>query len=202
MMRIISGSARGTRLRSLEGEKTRPTLERVKEAIFSMIQFEVSGAAVLDLFSGSGQMALEALSRGAESADMVDFSEAALGIIRENTAKTHMQDRANLIRSDALSYLRRIAGKKRYDIVLLDPPYASGLIPSALDLLYNGKLLKEGAIVVCEGDADGAESALLPKGEAAKHFTVRKNARYAKTRVILLDFENSSDLEVNDGTDE
>ncbi len=201
-MRIISGSARGTRLRSLEGEKTRPTLERVKEAIFSMIQFEVSGAAVLDLFSGSGQMALEALSRGAESADMVDFSEAALGIIRENTAKTHMQDRANLIRSDALSYLRRIAGKKRYDIVLLDPPYASGLIPSALDLLYNGKLLKEGAIVVCEGDADGAESALLPKGEAAKHFTVRKNARYAKTRVILLDFENSSDLEVNDGTDE
>lgn len=201
MMRIISGSARGTKLRSLEGEKTRPTLERVKEAIFSMIQFEVSEATVLDLFSGSGQMALEALSRGAQSADMVDSSEAALAIIRENCNKTHMQEKANVTRSDALSYLRRIAGKKRYDIVFLDPPYASGLIPSAIDLLFNGRLLNDGAVVICEGDADSAESALLPKGDAAKHFTVRKNARYAKTRVILLDFKHSSDLEVDDGTD-
>ena len=145
-------------------------------------------ASVLDLFSGSGQMALESLSRGAEHADMVDASEAAVNVIRDNVAKTRMQDKTYITRSDALSYLRRIEGKKQYDIVFLDPPYASGLIPAALDLLCKGRLLKDGAIVVCEGDADGAESALMPKGDIAEHFTVRKNAKYAKARVIVLDF--------------
>ena len=188
MMRIISGSARGTRLATLEGESTRPTLERVKEALFSMIQFEISGARVLDLFSGSGQLALEALSRGAASADAVDSSSAAIAVITKNIKATHMENKCSIRRMTAEGFLQTNAGRKEYDLVFLDPPYAKGLIPDALIRLHSGKMLSDGATVVCELAASDGEEDILNSPVLCECFTVRKNASYARARVIILDY--------------
>lgn len=184
MMRIISGSARGTRLVTLEGDNTRPTLERVKEALFSMIQFEIAGARVLDLFAGSGQLALEALSRGAAEADAVDSSNEANRIIRQNVEKTHMAQKCRIWKMTSDAFLRANAGRRKYDLVFLDPPYAKGLIPDALAALHNGGMLADGAVVVCELSASDNEADLM----AGEVYTVRKNASYARARLIILDY--------------
>ena len=122
-MRIITGMAKGITLKTLEGDNTRPTSERVKEAVFSMIQFDIEGRSVLDLFAGSGQMALEALSRGAASATLVDKSKEAIAIINYNSQKTKLSDKCTVIQADFLDFIKRSAGKQ-YDIIFLDPPYA------------------------------------------------------------------------------
>lgn len=185
MMRIISGSARGTKLVTLEGENTRPTLERVKEALFSMIQFEIADADVLDLFAGSGQLALEALSRGAGRADAVDSSADANRVIRTNIEKTHMSDKCTLHRMPAEDYLERYKGKRSYSLVFLDPPYAKGLVPSVLKKLSEYRMLEKGAVVVCEVSAsDGADS-LVPQDLG---YSVRRDAVYSRSRVIILDY--------------
>lgn len=192
MMRIISGSARGTRLVTLEGDNTRPTLERVKEALFSMIQFEIAGARVLDLFAGSGQLALEALSRGAAEADAVDSSNEANRVIRQNVEKTHMAQKCRLWKMTSEAFLRANAGRRKYDLVFLDPPYAKGLIPDALAALHNGGMLADGAVVVCELSASDNEADLM----AGEMYTVRKNASYARARLIILDYVGG---EANEG---
>ncbi len=157
MMRIITGKAKGIKLTTLEGENTRPTSERAKEAIFSMIQFELEGRRVLDLFAGSGQMGLEALSRGAESAVMVDHAKAAVSVIKQNIIKTKLEG-ASAICADSLEFLRG-EGRKRnesakFDIVFLDPPYSEKLIPKALELLLSGRLIKRTSLIVCESASD------------------------------------------------
>ncbi|MBR6602386.1 MAG: 16S rRNA (guanine(966)-N(2))-methyltransferase RsmD, partial [Clostridia bacterium] len=131
-MRIITGKAKGIRLATLDGEATRPTSERTKEAVFSMLQFDIEGRRVLDLFAGSGQMGLEALSRGAQSATFVDHAKAAISVIKQNIEKTRLEG-ANVVCADSLEYLRT-EGRKRnesakFDIVFLDPPYADKIIP-------------------------------------------------------------------------
>ena len=131
-MRIITGSARGTRLETPEGLDTRPTAERVKEALFSMIQFEIDGKRVLDLFGGSGQLGLEALSRGAWKATFVDASKEAVETIKTNAKKTKLFDRCVILNTDYKAFIRGAAGKERFDIIFLDPPYASELT------LWNG----------------------------------------------------------------
>ena len=108
MMRIITGSARGTKLVTLEGETTRPTAERVKEAVFSMLQFEIEGRMVLDLFAGSGQLALEALSRGAAKATMIDTSRDAVAVIMENAKKTRLFDRCRISCADSISFINAV----------------------------------------------------------------------------------------------
>ena len=143
MMRIITGSARGTRLASLEGEATRPTAERVKEAIFSSIQFDIEGRSVLDLFAGSGQLGLEALSRGATSAMFVDSSADAMTIVKANAKKTGFFDCSRFLISDYRSYLRKATGRDGYHLIFLDPPYALGLIPDALRRILAAKLAKQ-----------------------------------------------------------
>ena len=192
MMRIISGSARGTRLVTLEGDNTRPTLERVKEALFSMIQFEIAGARVLDLFAGSGQLALEALSRGAADADAVDSSNEANRIIRQNVEKTHMAQKCRIWKMTSDAFLRANAGRRKYDLVFLDPPYAKGLIPDALAALHKGGMLADGAVVVCELSASDNEADLM----AGEVYTVRKNSSYARARLIILDYVGG---EANEG---
>lgn len=192
MMRIISGSARGTRLVTLEGDNTRPTLERVKEALFSMIQFEIAGARVLDLFAGSGQLALEALSRGASEADAVDSSNEANRIIRQNVEKTHMAQKCRIWKMTSDAFLRANAGRRKYDLVFLDPPYAKGLIPDALAALHKGGMLADGAVVVCELSASDNEADLM----AGEVYTVRKNSSYARARLIILDYVGG---EANEG---
>ena len=135
-MRIITGKARGTNLYTLPGSTTRPTADRVKEAVFSMLQFDIEGRSVLDLFGGSGQLALEALSRGARDAVIADSQRGAIDIIKKNAEKTKLSSGCTIMLSDWKETLRRLSGKK-FDIVFLDPPYSSGLIPDVLKELYH-----------------------------------------------------------------
>ena len=153
MMRIITGKARGVRLATLEGLATRPTTEKVKEAIFSMIQFDIEGRRVLDLFAGSGQMALEALSRGAKSATLVDASKEAAEIIRKNAIKTKLFADAKIITNDYKLAIRQLAGEK-FDIIFIDAPYAAKLTGDALQRLCDADLIADGATVICESDDD------------------------------------------------
>ena len=125
-MRIITGSARGAKLVTLEGLETRPTAERTKEAVFSILRFDIEGRKVLDMFSGSGQMALEAVSRGAESAVMLDKSRDAVNIINKNAEKTRLADKCKIYCSDCFDYLKRNKGEK-FDLVFLDPPYSKDM---------------------------------------------------------------------------
>ena len=148
-MRIITGKAKGVRLKTLEGDTTRPTAERVKEAVFSMIQFDLEERSVLDLFAGSGQMALEALSRGASEATLVDKSAEAVAIIKENAAKTKLSDKCTVYRSDYLDFIRRFSGKQ-YDIVILDPPYALKMYAPALRALIKADMLKPTTLIICD----------------------------------------------------
>lgn len=143
-MRVITGSARGTSLKTLEGDTTRPTSEKVKEAIFSALQFELEGRRILDLFAGSGQMGIEALSRGAESAIFVDSDKNAVKIIKENLEKTKLSDQAQVFQGDSLAFLSMTG--KIFDIVFVDPPYQTGLLQKAADKLAS-RVAEGGAVV-------------------------------------------------------
>ena len=175
-MRIITGTARGMRLETLEGTATRPTAEKVKEALFSMIQFDIEGRRVLDLFGGSGQLALEALSRGAASATIIDARDAASLIIR-NAQKTKLYDRTRILTCDWEAYLRGNAGKERFDIVFIDPPYASDYAHRAVDMLISGDMLTGCALIAVEsGSAEPTEHEGL---------RILRHTRYAKTYITL-----------------
>lgn len=166
-MRIITGSARGTKLMTLDGLNTRPTAERTKEAVFSKLQFDLEGRTILDLFAGSGQMGLEALSRGAVHAVLCDKAKEAVSVITKNAEKTRLKDRCTILCTDHTECLGRMAMMdKKFDIVFLDPPYASTLIAESLKALCERNLLKAGALVVCESgspDIDIPESLELVK---------------------------------------
>lgn len=151
-MRIITGKAKGAKLLTLEGNDTRPTSERAKEALFSMLQFEIEGRVVLDLFAGSGQLGLEALSRGAERAYLVDSGKPAFEIIKKNVKNTKLEERAVLTCENSSEFLKRQSEREKFDIVFLDPPYASSLIDESLTLLCDGELLKPTSLIVCESD--------------------------------------------------
>ena len=180
-MRIITGKAKGVRLRTLEGETTRPTAERVKEAVFSMIQFDIEGRSVLDLFAGSGQMALEALSRGASEAALVDKSPEAIAIIKDNAAKTRLIDKCTIYRSDYLDFIRHFSSKQ-YDIIILDPPYALKMYAPALKALLKADMLKPTSLIICESGEDQVFDGDI---ELASQFTVEKQTRYSKTYITI-----------------
>ena len=148
-MRVITGSARGCRLNTLPGEETRPTAEKVKEGLFSAIQFEIEGRRVLDLFAGSGQLGIEALSRGAVSCVFVDRNSAAIPVIRDNLHRAGLEEHAQVVATDAVSYLQR--PKERFDLVFLDPPYASGLLETVLPGV--APHVNDGGLIVCETDS-------------------------------------------------
>ena len=147
-MRVISGKARGVQLKTPEGMQTRPTTDRVKEALFSIIHFEIPGARVLDLFGGTGQLGIEALSRGAQSAVFVDAGEAACRLIRENLKRTRFENEGRVVRSDYLAYLGRCA--EQFDIILLDPPYAEVFLENSLKLITEIDILQSNGIIVAE----------------------------------------------------
>ena len=186
MMRIITGKARGVRLATLEGNNTRPTSERAKEAIFSILQFELQGAKVLDLFAGSGQMGLEALSRGAEKAFFCDLSKDAVAIIKENAKKTRLEGQCDIYCGDYKIFLQRLKNRNAFDMVFLDPPYAMNLIPQALSYLSENGMLADGAKLVCEtaspSDVFGDDINL------AKHFDVVKQTHYGIAHVTFLQY--------------
>ena len=165
MMRVITGSARGRRLETLPGEDvTRPTTESVKEALFSMIQFDIEGRRVLDLFAGSGQLGIEALSRGARSCTFVE----------NNRAHCRLEEQANVVFSDAVSFLNRSG---TYDLVLLDPPYGKGILQRVLPTLV--PRLSDDAMVVCESGRDEE----LPAQVGS--FVLDRERRHGKTKIAL-----------------
>ena len=147
-MRVITGKARGIQLKTPEGMQTRPTADRVKEALFSIINFDIPGAKVLDLFGGTGQLGIEALSRGAASAVFVDAREDSCKLIRENLKRTKLEQDAKVIRSDYLDYLNRC--REQYNIILLDPPYAEVFLENALNCITEIDILRQGGIIVAE----------------------------------------------------
>ena len=147
-MRVITGKARGVQLKTPDGMTTRPTTDRVKEALFSIIQFEIPTARVLDLFGGTGQLGIEALSRGAKNAVFVDAGEPACRLIRENLKKTKLESDAKVIRADYLDYLKRC--REKFDIIFLDPPYAEVFLENALKCITEIDILESGGIIVAE----------------------------------------------------
>ena len=158
-MRVITGSARGVRLQAPKGMDTRPTLDQVKEGIFSAIQFEVEGRRVLDLFAGSGQMGIEALSRGAKSAVFVDMRQDACAVVRSNLEKTRLTTNAQVLRSDYLSYLSHC--RETFDLIFLDPPYAEIFLENALKSISEIDILSECGILICERPAEKTLPALI-----------------------------------------
>ena len=176
---------------TLEGETTRPTSERAKEAIFSSLQFEISGRTVLDLFAGSGQMALEALSRGAAFAVLVDASPDAVRVIEANVKKTRMEHDCRVVCADYAAFLKAPAAQlpHEYDLIILDPPYAKRLIAPALRAMVEGRYLGEGALIVCESDRED----VFEDDAALKDlFSVRKTAKYGVAYVTILEWKGAS----------
>ena len=144
-MRVVSGTARGCKLQPVPGMNTRPTTDRVKENVFNLIQDHVRGAEVLDLFAGTGQLGIEALSRGARSVVFVDESRAAVQLVRTNLAHCRLQ--GDVVQGEALGYLRTCG---KFDLIFLDPPYDTGLLDKALANVVQFDILAEGGIIVCE----------------------------------------------------
>ncbi len=190
-MRIITGTARGAKLETLEGEEiTRPTTQRTKEGIFSAIQFEITGKRVLDLFSGCGQMALEALSRGAESAVMIDESAEAVEIIKLNAKKTGLIKSCRISRMDYSEYLKSANGREKFDIIFLDPPYSKSIKDEILKKLMRTDILADGCIVVCETDKDDIDGDV-------HGLTLRKKYKYSRVITYIFDY-NSEDADASD----
>lgn len=174
-MRVITGTARGCRLETLAGDATRPTTDKVKEAIFSAIQFDLPYKKVLDLFAGSGQLGIEALSRGAKYGVFVDQSKKAADVIRRNLQSTRLADKAQVVTADALGFLART--NETFDVVFLDPPYASSLLIPALEGV--AKKLNAGGIIVCESD-DGT---VLP--ETVGTLSVYRTYQYGRIHITV-----------------
>ena len=148
IMRVITGKARGVQLKTPDGMLTRPTTDRVKEALFSVIQFDIPRAKVLDLFGGTGQLGIEALSRGAKSAVFVDAREEACRLIRENLKRTRLQEDGKVVRSDYMDYLNRC--REQFNIIFLDPPYAEVFLENSLNRITEIDILLSGGIIVSE----------------------------------------------------
>ncbi len=178
MLKIITGAAKGKVLKTLDGEATRPTSERIKEAVFSSIQFDIESRRVLDLFAGSGQMGLEALSRGAESCMFIDSSREAMEIVKANVVSTGFSKQSKYLVSDARNYIRKASGREIFDLVFIDPPYSLECSGEIIRKLITGGLLADGAIVVSETGNEIINPEDFPELE------VTKSRQYGKKTAI------------------
>ena len=176
-MRVITGSARGRRLLELEGTETRPTTDRVKEGIFNIIQFDIEGRKILDLFAGTGQLGIEALSRGAEKCVFVDASRPAVQVIRENVEHTGFTQNSRIAQSDAIAFLTSCRGK--FALAFLDPPYDSDLLDKALEKIAAIDIMAENGIIVCESRVDK----LLP--QLPGPYRMGREYRYGRIKLTL-----------------
>ena len=186
-MRVITGSARGRRLYELGGMETRPTTDRVKEGMFSALQFDIEGRRVLDLFAGTGQLGIEALSRGADFAVFVDCRADAVRLIKENLKVTNLQDRARVVTGDSMGYLATL--RDQFDLVFLDPPYAAGLLEPAIAALAKFDILRPHGIIVAEHPV----AYTLP--EPPKPYRLQKTYRYGKIGLTIYRSDASQENE-------
>ena len=176
-MRVITGTARGRRLKELEGMETRPTTDRVKEGMFNVLQFDIEGRRVLDLFAGTGQLGIECLSRGAKSAVFVDRRSDAVKLIRENLKVTELTDRARVVSGDSMEYLKQL--REQFDLVFLDPPYEAGLLEPAILHIAEIDILAPHGIIVAEHPGGKVLPALAPP------YRLHRTYRYGKIAMTL-----------------
>lgn len=188
-MRVITGTARGRRLKELEGMETRPTTDRVKEGLFSIIQFDIEGRRVLDLFAGTGQLGIECLSRGAASAVFVDRRTDAVKLIRENLKATELTDRATVVSGDSMEYLK--GQREKFDLIFLDPPYAAELLEAAISHIVKFDILAPHGIIVAEHPAEKN----LPAVESP--YRLHRTYRYGKIGLTI--YRRGQDQQ-NEGT--
>ena len=175
-MRVITGTARGRRLKELEGMETRPTTDRVKEGLFSALQFDIEGRRVLDLFAGTGQLGIEALSRGAAHCDFIEHNGTAYNVVSKNVQTARVQDRASLHRVEARDFLAKAAAKK-YSLIFLDPPYGGTILENALSGIERFDILSANGIIICESAVED---------RFAHGFEVVRERRYGATMITVL----------------
>ncbi len=173
-MRVITGKARGRRLNEPKNMDIRPTTDKVKESIFNIVQFDIEGRRVLDLFAGTGQLGIEALSRGARSVTFVDESSEAARIVRSNLE--HCDLTGEVVRDDAVAFLGRCG---KYDIIFLDPPYKSGLMDTVLRKIIQFDILSDGGIIICETDS---ETGISPLKEP---YFIGREYKYGKVKLTV-----------------
>ncbi len=181
-MRIISGTAKGTKLYTLEGLATRPTLDRVKEAIFNIISKDIPEAKVLDLFSGSGAIGLEFASRGAEKVYLCDKSKDACDIIKKNTEKTHLEDKVKLYHEDFIKVIKELRNEK-FDIVYLDPPYKTDFIKIAIIKLIENENLTQDTLIIAETDE---KEKVLKQIEEINNIEIVNQRKYGRANILFL----------------
>lgn len=174
-MRVITGSARGKRLAAPEGSDTRPTPDRVKEGFFSAIQFDIEGRRVLDLFAGSGQLGIEALSRGAQSAVFVDASQGSVNLIKKNLETCGFTEKAKVYRSDYAAFTAM--SRESFDLVFLDPPYKAGLLMPAVNAVL--PLVSDYGCIICEHPPE------VEPAESVGDFSVSRRYRYGKVLITV-----------------
>lgn len=176
-MRVITGAARGRRLKELEGYETRPTTDRVKEGIFNIIQFDIEGRKVLDLFAGTGQLGIEALSRGAAGAVFVEQRRDAAALVKENLKLTGLAENAKVVCGDAAAFLA--SAREKFDLIFIDPPYPANLWKNTLNSIYQFDILSNHGIMVCESSTDWEAPPLEPPYFQGRVY------RYGKTMLTL-----------------
>lgn len=179
-MRIIGGKARGTKLYTLEGTATRPTLDRVKESIFNIIQNDIEESVFLDLFSGSGAIGLEALSRGAKKAILCDKNKEAINIIKKNISKTHFEKSVEIYNTDFIECLKK--QKENIDIIYIDPPYQTRYIETALEILQKSEAVTEKTKIILETDN---EQRIIEEIKDLK-FEIIDKRKYGIAHIIFL----------------
>ena len=180
-MRIIAGKARRLPLRTLPGRDTRPTTDRIKETLFNMLAPDLEGAYFLDLFAGSGQIGLEAVSRGSAYCVFVDNNRKACEVIKDNMDFTKLSDQCMLMNTDAMSALRRLEGKYRFDLIFMDPPYNQDLEVEILSYLAGSSIVKNGATIIVEADEHTDFSYVDQLG-----YTLRKEKLYKTNKHVFL----------------
>ena len=176
-MRVISGTARGRRLKELQGMDTRPTTDKVKESMFNIIQFDLEGRKVLDLFAGTGQLGIEALSRGAAHCTFVDTRRDAVALVKENLNATGFSQQASVFQSDSLAFLSSC--REKFDIIFLDPPYQTDFLERCMETVVMFDILNEHGIMVCESAADR----VLPT--LPEEYQMSREYRYGKIKLTI-----------------
>ena len=182
-MRVISGIARGTKLDSRESISTRPTLDRIKENMFNLIQDKVRDSVVLDLFAGSGQLGIEALSRGADRAYFCDIDREDIVFLNKNIAKTRLTEKSIVLNEDFKKVLNTINTK--FDLIFIDPPYKSNFVEESLNLIYEKSILNDDGLIIIETDETQKIQELL---NSKSYINILKTKNYGRVSLFIISF--------------